>query len=473
MSENVVILAAGQGKRMKSPQPKVLCRVLEKPMIEWVSDACLEAGLDNICVVKGFAAEILDEYLGGRFKTVTQSEQLGTGHAVMQAEDFLKENIDGNTLVLYGDAPFIDSKTIADSLDFHKSMQNQVTVITAELSDPTGYGRIIKDGDRLVGNVEQKDATPEQLLIKEVNSGCYWFKTSSLIDALQKITPENAQGEYYLPDCIGVIVNGGGEAGAFKSTNPDIVLGANDRKALLNLNNIARMKVIDKHLENGVEFTCTDGVIITPEVEIGVGTVIRQGVILRGRTKIGAFCDIGPNSLLENTSVGNETTLNNVQAYNAEIGNNVKMGPFVHIRPDSVIKDGVKIGDFVEVKNSIVGEKTSVSHLTYIGDSDVGANVNFGCGVVTVNYDGENKFRTEIGDNAFIGCNTNLVSPVKIGNEAYTAAGSTITGNVPDGALAIERGKTVIKDGYAYKKLKKRTEKFEKEKAKAKASKKK
>ncbi len=464
MSENVVILAGGQGKRMKSELPKVLCKVLEKPMITWVTDACENAGFENICIVKGYAAEKLEEYLGGRFETVLQKEQLGTGHAVMQAEEFLKKDPDSDTLVLCGDAPFIDGATIRASLDFHRSEENDVTIVTAELADPVGYGRIIRNGNEVSAIVEQKDATDEQLEVKEVNSGCYWFKTSSLLETLDKLSPQNAQGEYYLTDCIYLLVEQGKKAGAYKSENPSIVLGANDRRGLLKLNDTARMEVIGKHLDRGVEFTCTDGVIISPEVEIGSSTIIRQGVILRGETVIGSGCDIGPNCIIENTSVGNNTILNNVQSYDAEIGNNVKIGPFVQIRPDSRINDGAKIGDFVEIKNSTIGEKTSVAHLTYIGDSDVGANVNFGCGVVTVNYDGENKFRTEIGDNAFIGCNTNLVSPVRIGNEAYTAAGSTITGNVPDGALAIERGKTVIKDGYAYKKLKKRTEKFEKEK---------
>lgn len=461
MSDNVIVLAGGQGKRMKTESPKVLCRVLEKPMLQWVTDACEAAGLDNICIVKGYAYEKLDEYLGGKYETVMQKERLGTGHAVMQAAEFLKKNSGANTLILCGDAPFIDCGTIKSALEMHKARDNAVTVVTSEISDPTGYGRILRTENGISGIVEQKDATPEQLLIKEINSGCYWFKTDSLIKVLFSLQPNNAQGEYYLTDCISLLLEGGEKAGAFKSENPAISLGANDRRGLLRLNEIARAAVIDKHLDNGVEFTCTDGVIISPEVTVGGGTTIRQGVILRGNTSIGKGCDIGPNCIIEDTKIGDGVVLNNVQAYRSVVENNVKIGPFVQLRPDSHILSGAKIGDFVEIKNSTIGEKTSVSHLTYIGDSDVGANVNFGCGVATANYDGENKFRTVVEDHAFIGCNTNLVAPVRVGKGAYTAAGSTITKDVPAGALAIERGDTSIKEGYAVRKLRARTEKFE------------
>lgn len=462
MNDNVIILGGGQGKRMKTDKPKVLCEVLGIPMIRWVINACEDAELDNICVVKGFGAEILDEYLGGKYKTVMQTERLGTGHAVMQAVDFLKENPDSDTLVLCGDAPFIDSDTIKDALCLHKSQQNAVTVVSTVLQNSTGYGRIIRDENGIKGIVEQKDASEEQLKIQEINSGCYWFKTSELLDVLFDIKPNNAQGEYYLTDCISLLIQKGKNANAFVAKNPEIALGANDRRGLLKLNDIARMKVIDKHLDNGVEFTCLDGVVISPEVEIEGGATILSGVILKGKTKIGKNSTIGPNCIIEDTIVGENTVLNSVQAYSSEVGNNVKIGPFVQLRPNSKILDGVKIGDFVEIKNSTIGKCTSVSHLTYVGDSDVGANVNFGCGVATANYDGENKFRTVVEDHAFIGCNTNLVAPVKVGKGAYTAAGSTITKDVPAGALAIERGNMSIKEEYAVKKLKVRTEKFEK-----------
>ena len=466
MKDLAIVLAGGQGKRMRSDNPKVLCSVLGEPMIEWVLTACENAGLDRICVVKGFRAEKIDEYLASRkssagISSVLQAEQLGTGHAVMQAAKLLKEYADGSVLVLNGDAPFIDAQTINSALEHHILTNSSVTVVTALLPDPTGYGRIIRGENGLSAIVEHKDCTPEQLGVKEVNSGCYWFKTADLLEVLDKLTCDNAQGEYYLTDCIGLLIAAGKRAEAFTSRDASVVLGANDRRSLLALNDTARAEVIGRHLENGIEFTCTDGVSIGNSVTIGKGTVIHANVVLRGRTTIGENCIIGSGCVIENTSVGNGTELNYVQAFDSVIEDNVKIGPFVQVRPGSRIRRGAKIGDFVEIKNSDIGEYTAVAHLTYVGDSDVGANVNFGCGVVTVNYNGDKKFRTTIGDNAFIGCNTNLVAPVSVGNGAYTAAGSTITKDVPDNALAIERGRQEIKEDYAVKKLAHHRQKLE------------
>ncbi len=457
MNKNcAVILAGGQGKRMKSDLPKPMFEVLGEPMLEWVLKSCEEAEIGNICVVKGYNGEVIENYLNGRCKTVMQAERMGTGHAVMMAIDWLKENMGGNTLILCGDAPFIDPDTIMQALAHHVENDSAVTVITSESENPYGYGRIIRsaDGKGIKGIVEEKDATNEQKKIREINSGAYWFKTEQLLYALGEIKPNNSQGEYYLTDSVFILIDAGYRADAYVSPNPDVVLGANDRRGLLKLNNAARDAVIGRHLDNGVEFTCTDGVTIGRSVKIGSGTKILQGTVLRGSTVIGENCVIGPNCLLENCTVGNDTILNTVQAYDSQIDDNVKIGPFVHVRMNSHIHSGVKIGDFVEVKNSDVGEKTSAAHLTYIGDSDVGSGVNFGCGTVTVNYDGMNKHRTVIGDGAFIGCNTNLVAPVTVGSKAYTAAGSTVTEDVPDGALYIERSNPYIKDGYSEGKIK-------------------
>ncbi len=466
MTNNAIILAGGQGKRMKTDKPKVLCSVLGEPMLEWVIKACESAGLEKLCIIKGYNAAMIDEYLAGRksaadISTALQAEQLGTGHAVMQAEDFLKADTDGNVLILNGDAPFIDAETINGALEAHINGGCSVTVVTANIADPTGYGRIVRGSSGISAIVEHKDCTAEQLAITEVNSGCYWFRTADLIEVLGELTNDNAQGEYYLTDCIELLMAKGRKAEAFTSHNPSVVLGANDRRALLALNDMARAEIIGRHLDNGVEFTCTDGVSVGTDVTIGQGTVIHAGVILRGSTVIGENCEIGPNCIIEDTEVGSGVSLNNVQAYESVVEDNVKIGPFVQLRPNSHIKRGVKIGDFVEIKNSTIGEYTAVAHLTYVGDSDVGANVNFGCGVVTVNYNGETKARTSIGDNAFIGCNTNLVAPVRIGNGAYTAAGSTITKDVPDNALAIERGRTEIKENYGLRKLKRHKAKYE------------
>lgn len=451
-----VILAGGQGKRMKAPIPKPMFKVLGEPMLKWVLDACENAALSRLCVVTGYEAEQITAYLGDRCETAYQAERLGTGHAVMQALPFLNADTADNTLVLCGDAPFIDSETIQQSLERHISEHNAVTVITASVANPFGYGRILRTDSGIAGIVEEKDATPEQRTITEINSGCYWFRTKYLIELLDCITNDNAQKEYYLTDTIAIALEKGLRAGAFCSANPDVVLGANDRKGLLALNTAARMAVLNRHMENGVGFICTDGIIIERSVQIGAGTEILPGTILRGKTIIGENCVLGPNCVIEDTVIGDDVQLNNVQAYSAKIDAGVKMGPFVHIRPGSHICSGAAIGDFVEIKNSEIGEGTMIAHLAYIGDSDVGKHVNIGCGCVTVNYDGINKFRCEIGDHAFIGCNTNLIAPVKLGKECYTAAGATVTTDIPDYALAIDRGALHIKEGYSLRKFAKK-----------------
>ena len=450
-----VILAGGQGKRMKADMPKPLFKVLGEPMLEWVISACEDSGVSDICVIKGFRGEMIDEYLKGRYETALQAERLGTGHAVQQAIPFLKKDTDGNTLVLCGDAPFIDSTTIKESLMLHKQNNNSVTVITAELENPFGYGRIIRSKNGISGIVEQKDADEEQRKIKEVNSGAYWFKTEDLISLLGKIKNNNVQNEYYLTDTISIAISEGKNAGAYKSSNPEIIRGANNRKDLLELNDYARNMVIEKHLENGIEFVCTDGVIIERDVEIGIGTQILPSTILRRGTKIGNNCIIGPNTTIENCTVGDNVIVNTSQAYDSIIENNAEIGPYVHIRPHSKICESAKISDFVEIKNSTIGKKTAVAHLVYIGDSDIGKKANIGAGTVTVNFDGISKSRCTVGDYAFVGSNTNLIAPVSLGKAVYTAAGTTITRNVPDYALAIDRSELKIKEGYTRKKLSK------------------
>lgn len=449
-----VILAGGQGKRMKADMPKPLFKVLGKPMLEWVISACEEADVSDICVIKGFMGEMIDDYLGGRYRTALQAERLGTGHAVMQAIPFLNEDKSGHTLVLCGDAPFIDADTLSNALAAHIEQNNAVTVITAELEDPFGYGRIIRTETGISGIVEQKDASEEQKAVHEVNSGAYWFRTADLVELLGKLDCNNAQKEYYLTDTISIAIADGKNAGAFKSENPEIIRGANDRKDLLALNNYARQAVIDKHLMGGVGFTCTDGIIIERGVEIGSGTEILPGTIITGKTKIGCGCVIGPNSIVEDSSIGDRVIVNTSQISGSIVENDTIIGPYVHVRPDSHIKNDARIGDFVEIKNSTIGEKSAVSHLVYIGDSDIGKKVNVGCGTATVNYDGVEKSRCVVGDYCFIGCNTNLIAPVKLGKAVYTAAGTTVTSDVPDYALAIDRGVMKVNEGYTLRKLK-------------------
>lgn len=333
MADNVIILAGGQGKRMKSDKPKALCKVLGEPMLEWVISACESAGVSNICVVKGFMGGYIDEYLASRsgpaeIVTVEQKERLGTGHAVMQASDYLKERNGGNTLVLCGDAPFIDKDTIVGALDLHRANSCGVTVVTSIIDDPHGYGRVIRTDNGICGIVEHKDCTPQQLEINEINSGCYWFETQALLDVLCEITPNNSQGEYYLTDCVELIIGKGKRADAFISANPNVSLGANDRKGLLELNDIARKAVIDKWLDEGIEFTCTDGVSIGRSVTIGTGSTICHNVTLSGDTVIGKDCYIGSSSVIDSASIGDSSMILASHIYGTSVAPNSSVGPF-------------------------------------------------------------------------------------------------------------------------------------------------
>lgn len=453
-----IILAAGDGKRMNSVKPKALMEVLFKPMLGWVLDSTEKLSPDEICIVIGNGAEKIQKYLnsrGGKYSLARQAMRLGTGHAVMQAEQTLK-NCD-NVLVLCGDAPFMDEETLSGALKMHLTGECGVTVIAATPDNPFGYGRIVRDekGD-LLKIVEQKDASVTEQHIREINSGAYWFNSKALLEALPKLSDNNASKEYYLTDAIALIKEAGYRAAVCTAAKKEIVLGANTRSDLYHLNYYARMSVIGELLQKGVEFPCADGVIIGKDVEIGQDTVILPNTIIRGKCKIGCGCEIGPNSLIEDCVIGDGVVLNNVQAYQSKVENGAKIGPFSQLRANSHIGQGVKIGDFVEVKNSEIGDRTSMAHLTYVGDSDVGEGVNFGCGCVTANYDGIQKFRTKIGDNAFIGCNTNLVAPVEIGENATTGAGSTITRNVPANALAVERAEPKIVQDWEKNKMRKK-----------------
>ncbi len=450
MTDNcAIILAGGEGTRMKSAKPKVMAEIIFKPMIDRVIDAVKKAGVNNICVVTGYKSEVLEAHLNGRTKTVKQSERLGTGHAVMQAKDFIAEHKQANVIILNGDAPFIDSKTISDALLYHIEGGFVQTVISANIDDPFGYGRIVRDDQgNFIQIVEEASASEQIKAINEINSGAMWFNADELSVLLGKITNNNSKGEYYLTDTVEIALSEGKKVGAFTAENADAVLGANTRVQLNELNEMLRNKTLKKLMLQGVSIPCTDGVIIDDEAEIGADTVILPGTIIKSGVKIGTDCEIGPNTVLLETTVGNNCVLNSVHAEYATVSDNATIGPFVHLRPQANIGNGVHCGNFVEVKNSVIGENTSVSHLTYVGDSDVGKNVNFGCGVVTVNFNGKTKNRTVIEDNAFIGCNTNLIAPVKVGKYAYTAAGSTITEDVPENALSIARERQINKENW-------------------------
>lgn len=458
MSKNcAVILAAGEGTRMKSLKPKAMTPVLFKPMINWVTDCVTSSGIEDICVVTGHLGEMLVEHLGGKFETVEQTCRLGTGHAVLQAKEFIEKHADSNILVLNGDAPFVDIDTLRNSLEYHEENGYSATVISAEIPDPFGYGRIIRDeNSNLLKIVEQKEANDAEKEIKEVNSGAYWFRSSKLLAALDTLSQirekANDGKEFYLTDAIEILKLSNDKVGAFVAKRPEIVFGANNRAQLAQLNEIARKREVDKHLENGVSIPFPNDVIICPDVEIGNDTVILPGTTIKYNTKIASNCEIGPYSTIDNCIIGEGTLVQNSYCYNSKIGCNAEIGPFVRIRPNCVVGDNTRVGNFVELKNSVIGNETKVSHLTYIGDSDVGEDVNFGCGCATVNFDGRNKHRSTIGDGAFIGCGTNIVSPVNIGKDGYVAAGSTIIEDVPENSLAIARTRQVNKDGWVLRK---------------------
>lgn len=458
MNKNcAVILAAGEGTRMKSSLPKAMAEVLFKPMIDWVTDCVRISGIEDICVVTGHLGDVLVDHLAGKVETVEQSRRLGTGHAVYQAKEFIKKHIGNNVLVLNGDAPFINRETVQKALSYHEKNDYAATVISAEIDNPFGYGRIIRDENgELQKIIEEKEASSKEKAIKEVNSGAYWFRSEKLLvalDTLIKVGESSNDGkEYYLTDAIEALKLSNDKVGAFEADSPEIVLGANDRAQLAELNEIARKKEIRKHQANGVSIPFANEVVICPGVEIGMETVILPSTVLKSGTKIGSSCEIGPNSVISNCTVGDGTLVQNSYCYDSTIGNNAEIGPFVRIRPNCTVGDNTRVGNFVELKNSVIGKDTKVSHLTYIGDSDVGEDVNFGCGCATVNFDGKNKHRSTIGDGAFIGCGTNIVSPVRIEKDAYVAAGSTIVEDVPENALAIARSRQVNKHDWVTRK---------------------
>jgi bifunctional UDP-N-acetylglucosamine pyrophosphorylase/glucosamine-1-phosphate N-acetyltransferase len=451
-----IILAGGKGTRMKSEQPKVMCEVIFEPMIKYVIDAVKSAGIEDICVITGYKNEIVENYLAkldSDIKTALQQPQLGTGHAVMQAREFIQNHKADDILILNGDGPLMDDETINKAYDYHKNNDNAITLVSAIVDDTTGIGHIKRDENgTLLRIVEHKDANDEEKQIKESNAGVYWFNGAKLLYALDNITNNNVQNEYYLTDSLEILINNGDNVGAYVCENSEVVLGANDRKQLNDLNTIMRRNINDSHMVNGVDMPCTDGIMIGKDVKIGNSTRILPNTIIIGDTVIGDNCTIGPNTYIRNGKIADDVILDNCQILDSTIEQGVDCGPFVKVRANSVLKKGVHVGNFVEIKNSIVGEGTKSAHLTYIGDSDVGAGVNFGCGTVTCNYDGKNKTRCTIGDGAFIGCNTNLIAPVSVGDKAYIAAGSTITDNIPNEALSVARARQVNKEGWVSKK---------------------
>ncbi|MFD9628711.1 bifunctional UDP-N-acetylglucosamine diphosphorylase/glucosamine-1-phosphate N-acetyltransferase GlmU [Peribacillus muralis] len=443
-----IILAAGQGTRMKSKLYKVLHPVCGKPMVQHVINHVNQLQIEDIVTVIGHGAEKVQEQLGDSCKYALQDQQLGTAHAVMQAESALSGK-NGTTLVICGDTPLIKAETMEELIALHERSQAKATILTANADNPTGYGRVIRSEGGLVEKiVEHKDASDEERYVKEINTGTYCFDNQALFSALKKVSNDNVQGEFYLPDVIEILKQEGETVTAFQCSDFEETLGVNDRVALSQAEQILRKRINESHMRNGVTIIDSLTTFIEADVQIGQDTVINPGSCIKGNSVIGQDCMIGPNTEINNCEIGDGSEIFQSVVHESKIGSAVKIGPFAHVRPDSNIHDSVKIGNFVEIKKAVFGNGSKASHLSYIGDAEVGENVNIGCGSITVNYDGKNKHLTKIEDNVFIGCNSNLVAPVTIGEGAYVAAGSTITQDVPQEALSVARARQVNKEDY-------------------------
>jgi bifunctional UDP-N-acetylglucosamine pyrophosphorylase/glucosamine-1-phosphate N-acetyltransferase len=433
---------------MKSKLYKVLHPVCGKPMVQHVIDQVNQLQIEDIVTVIGHGAEKVQEQLGDSCKYALQEQQLGTAHAVMQAESVLSAR-SGTTLVICGDTPLIKAETMKELIALHEQSQAKATILTAYADNPAGYGRVLRGEGGLVEKiVEHKDASEEERYVKEINTGTYCFDNQALFSALKKVSNENVQGEYYLPDVIEILKEEGEVVTAFQSSEFEETLGVNDRVALSQAEQILRKRINEKHMRNGVTIIDPLTTFIEADVQIGQDTVINPGSFIKGKSIIGQDCLIGPNTEISDCEIGDGTEVLQSVVHESSIGSFVKIGPFAHVRPQSDIKDSVKIGNFVEIKKTVFGKGSKASHLSYIGDAEVGENVNIGCGSITVNYDGKNKYLTKIEDNVFIGCNSNLVAPVTVGEGAYVAAGSTITQDVPQQALSVARARQVNKEDY-------------------------
>ncbi|MGL4954526.1 MAG: bifunctional UDP-N-acetylglucosamine diphosphorylase/glucosamine-1-phosphate N-acetyltransferase GlmU [Cetobacterium sp.] len=443
MSLKTLILAAGKGTRMKSELPKVLHKVCGVPMVQKIVNTCSKIGsIENILILGHKKEEVLKVLPDMEY--VIQEEQLGTGHAVIQAKEKLKD-FDGTVMILCGDTPLLREETLKELYDYHKKTAATTTILTSIYENPFGYGRIVKKDGNVIGIVEEKEASEEVKAIKEVNAGVYCFEAKELLSALDRIDNRNEKGEYYLTDVIAINVNDGKKVEAFLLEDNDEILGINSKIELEKANCIMKNRINEKHMENGVIFIDKNSVYIEESVQIGQDTVVYPGALLQGDTVIGQNCEILGNTRIIDCKVGNDVRVESSVLEESIVEDRVTIGPFAHLRPKSHLKEEVHIGNFVEVKKSVLEKGVKAGHLTYLGDAIVGEKTNIGAGTITCNYDGKNKFKTTIGKNAFIGSDTMLVAPVNIGENALVGAGSVITKDVPENALAVSRSKQVIK----------------------------
>jgi len=444
-SLKVVILAAGQGTRMKSDLPKVLHPVAGRPILGYVVDAARALGPERTSVVVGYQADRVLAYLaegfpGLAFASALQVPQKGTGHALLVAREAIGGE-EADLLLLYGDTPLVKSETLTALLDHHRSSKATATILAAVVADPSGYGRIIRDEatGTISHIVEDRDATPAQRAVREVNCGIYCFRVPDIFPLLDQLTADNRQEEFYLVDIVSLILRQGGLVTTLTAVDPEEVEGVNSRVQLARAEARKRGDILTELMRSGVTVVDPASTFVDWGVEVGRDTILEPGAILRGRTKIGTGCVIGPWSHLDGAIIADDCRVWASVVEDSAIRPGASVGPFSRIRPGTTLEAGVQVGNFAEVKNSTIGARTKIHHHSYIGDADVGPDVNIGAGTVVVNYDGLKKHRTQIGQGAFIGCNSNLVAPIKIGDGAYTAAGTTVTADVPPGHLAVGR----------------------------------
>ncbi len=454
MSLAVIILAAGKGVRMNSELPKVLHPILKKPMLRYVLDAARAMEPERIVLVLGHDSELVIESVSDYpLETVIQEPQLGTGHAVSCCEEVFRD-FSGDILILSGDVPATGVSALREFADSHAKNGADVSFISTLVEDPSGYGRVLRNAEgEVLRVVEDKDATADEKEEKEINAGIYCVNSSFLWESLGGLDRENSQGEYYLPGIVNLCVSRKRSLLAFTLANPKEVSGVNSREQLGEAEKTIRLAINRRHMENGVTIVDPEITYISDSVSIGKDTTVYPNTYIYGETRIGEGCRIGPSVYIEDSRIGNNVEIK-FSSYltECEIENDVVMGPFCHLRPEAKIKDGAKIGNFVEIKKSNIGVGSKVPHLSYVGDADIGDGVNIGAGTITCNYDGVDKHRTVVEDGAFIGSDTMLVAPIKVGKDATTAAGSTVTKDVSPGALAIERAAQKEIEGWAERK---------------------
>lgn len=454
MSEvTAVILAAGEGKRMRSRHPKVLHRLCGRPLLDYALRAVGALASRIVLVVGPDAGEVL-ALAGAGVRAVEQRERRGTGDAVRRAREACGA---GTILVVPGDVPLLGAETLAALARRHEASGAAATVLTAVVDAPRGYGRVLRQDGRVTAIVEERDATDAQRAVREINTSVYAFRAPDLWGALEQVRPDNDQGEYYLTDVIGILVRGGRPVGALAVADPVEALGVNDRRQLAALAAVQRARILDRLMEAGVTVVDPATTHVDDTVTIGPDTVLGPGVVIEGATTIGRDCVIGPGCQLAGCQLGEGVLLRPYCVLRqAVVEDGAQLGPFCHLRPEAHIGPGAHIGNFVEVKKSRLGRGAKANHLAYIGDATVGERVNIGAGVITCNYDGVAKHRTSIGDGAFVGTNASLVAPITIGEGAYVAAGSVVTKDVPPGALAVERSQQLVKEGWAARRAQRR-----------------